>query len=207
MHHDNSDMLRNGAIRTSHNENVWNVMQELRQAFTRNVTPAWQLHRLHNTDRDTIEAWVRCQGQWMYLQPIFDSPDIMKQMPGEAKRFKNVNSAWKEIINGTKAIPNVLKSCTRENIDLKERFEMCNIELDKVQFGLIEYLESKRAVFARFYFLSNDDLLEILSQTKEVENVRPHLRKVFENMNDLEFQIDKTITAMMSGEKERVEWI
>jgi|TARA_B110000285_G_scaffold235511_1_gene317702 dynein heavy chain len=52
--------------------------------------------------------------------------------------------------------------------------------------------------------LSNDDLLEILSQTKEVENVRPHLRKVFENLMDVTFQPDKTITAMFSGEKEEV---
>ncbi len=57
--------------------------------------------------------------------------------------------------------------------------------LDAVNRGLKEYLESKRSVFARFYFLADSDLLEILSQTKEVENVRPHLRKVFENMTDL----------------------
>ena len=69
-----------------------------------------------------------------------------------------------------------------------------------------EYLESKRAVFARFYFLSNDDLLEILSQTKEVENVRPHLRKVFENLMDVTFKPDKTITAMFSGEKEEIQF-
>jgi len=27
---------------------------------------------------DTLEQWVGCQGQWTYLQPIFDSADIMK---------------------------------------------------------------------------------------------------------------------------------
>jgi dynein heavy chain len=68
-------------------------------------------------------------------------------------------------------------------------------------------LEEKCAVFARFYFLAADDLLEILSQTKEVQNVRPHLKKVFENMNDMEFQNDNTITAMMSGELEKIQFI
>ena len=43
---------------------------------------------------DTIEQWITCQGQWMYLQPIFDSPDIMKQLPGENKKFKQVDLNW-----------------------------------------------------------------------------------------------------------------
>jgi dynein heavy chain, axonemal len=76
-----------------------------------------------------------------------------------------------------------------------------------VQKGLKDYLDSKCSVFARFYFLADADLLEILSQTKEVENVRPHLKKVFENMNDMEFNPDKTIVAMMSGENEKVKFV
>jgi dynein heavy chain len=82
-----------------------------------------------------------------------------------------------------------------------------NSDLDRVQKGLKEYLEAKRTVFARFYFLSNDDLLEILSQTKDVEKVQSHLRKVFENMTELQFQPDKTITGMFSGEKEFIPFV
>jgi len=65
-----------------------------------------------------------------------------------------------------------------------------NENLDFVQRGLRDYLGEKRSIFARFYFLSDDDLLSILSQTKEVENVKPHLKKVFENMADLKFELD-----------------
>ena len=88
----------------------------------------------------------------------------MKQLPGEAKRFKNVDKNWREIIKGTSGEQaNTLKSCTRDNKTLLARLEQSNNDLDRVQKGLKDYLESKRSVFARFYFLSNDDLLEILS--------------------------------------------
>ena len=116
-----------------------------------------------------------------------------------------MDKKWKECIKETVEDPNALRSCTREG--LLERFCESNKSLEIVQRGLRDYLESKRSVFARFYFLSNDELLEILSQTKEVENVRPHLRKVFENLNDVTFEKDKTITSMFSGEKEEIKFM
>jgi dynein heavy chain len=104
----------------------------------------------------------------------------------------------------TKQAPNILNCCSRDG--LREKFKEANKNLELVQRGLSEYLERKRTGFARFYFLADDDLLEILSQTKEVRNVRPHLRKVFENMADLEFKEDDTIVAMYSGEGEKVDF-
>ena len=39
-----------------------------------------------------------------------------------------------------------------------------------------------------------------------MENFRPHLRKVFENLMDVTFKPDKTITVMFSEEKEEIQF-
>ena len=60
--------------------------------------------------------------------------------------------------------------------------------LDRIQKSLDEYLETKRQAFPRFYFISNDDLLEILGQARDPQAVQPHVRKCFEAIKTLDMR-------------------
>jgi dynein heavy chain len=56
----------------------------------------------------------------MYLQPIYDSPDIVRQLPSENKKFRNVDKVWRAAIAGVIDDSNCMKACSREG--LLERF-------------------------------------------------------------------------------------
>ena len=66
-----------------------------------------------------------------------------------------------------------------------DQLNAMNGKLEEIQKSLDMYLETKRQIFPRFYFLSNDDLLEILGQSKNPEAIQPHLKKCFDNIKSL----------------------
>ena len=142
------------------------------------------------------------QRNWLYLQPIFESADINRQLPAEGKKFSTVDKGWRQAITHAKQNSQVLEYCDSDK--LLEKFKESEILLDQVQKGLSDYLETKRSVFARFYFLSNDELLSILSESKDVKRVQPHLKKCFEGIDKVKFLPDLKIDRIISPEQEEV---
>ena len=124
--------------------------------------------------QDNLEVWLKVQAVWLYLAPVFSSEDIMKQMPVEGRNFREVDRAWKNLMMRVNETPAAL--VVMEIEELGEILNGANAKLEQVQKGLNDYLESKRKLFPRLYFLSNDELLEILSETKEPLKVQPHLK-------------------------------
>nr|KAJ3421411.1 Dynein heavy chain 1, axonemal [Polyrhizophydium stewartii] len=155
------------------------------------------------TVQEVLESWMTCQRSWLYLEPIFGSDDIVTQLPVESKRFTTMDRTWRRIMGQAKQKPGVIECCG--DYKLLDSFRECNKLLELVSKGLSAYLESKRIAFPRFFFLSDDELLQILSQTKDPTAVQPHLRKCFENVASLEFAADKKILAMYSAEGERID--
>ncbi|XP_077169770.1 dynein axonemal heavy chain 2 isoform X1 [Paroedura picta] len=135
---------------------------------------------------EVIEMLLTVQRQWMYLENIFLGEDIRKQLPSESSSFDHINSSWKTIMDRFVKDNNALRATHFPGL-LEKLMEM-NTALEDIQKSLDMYLETKRHVFPRFYFLSNDDLLEILGQSRNPDAVQPHLKKCFDNIKCLKIQ-------------------
>lgn len=88
-------------------------------------------------------------------------------------------------------------------------FQQHNQTMDKIQKNLDKYLEQKRSEFPRFYFLSNDELLLVLSCASDLEKLEKHLAKFFENIYRLVWKEDTGYSyahGMISAEGEVINF-
>ncbi|KAG5504844.1 hypothetical protein GH5_05475 [Leishmania sp. Ghana 2012 LV757] len=147
---------------------------------------------------DTMEGLLTVQTKWMYLESIFvGSEDIKRKLVAESKKFDSIHAQWLAIIARLISDPNVLRSTRRDN--LLEQLNSMNSDLELIQRSLEGFLEDRRRCFPRFYFLSNDDLLEILGHVKNPEKVQPHLCKCFEGLYRLTLKAGRNNRIFAEG--------
>ncbi|KAG7240073.1 hypothetical protein INR49_027927 [Caranx melampygus] len=125
-----------------------------------------------------VDSWER-----QLSQNIFQGKDIREQLPEECKEFEDVSSSWKIIMSRLNEDNNALKGTHHPG--LPEKLSEMSAKLEEIQKALDMYLETKRQIFPRFYFLSNDDVLEILGQSQNPQAMQPHLKKCFDNIKSL----------------------
>ncbi|CEL96675.1 unnamed protein product [Vitrella brassicaformis CCMP3155] len=177
--------------------------------FCRPVVDEWQAN-LRTVD-NVLTVWMKVQKNWKRLEPIFmQSEDIRSQLPEDSKRFEQLDNEWKEMMNEASQSPNVVQACCAEGREdllkkLHENIELCEKSLN-------DYLEQKKKAFPRFYFVSNQALLEILSNGNNPIKVAEFLGDCFDGISTLDFELDKDpkgkiSKGLYSKEKEYVPFL
>ena len=158
-----------------------------------------------STVYDIVEQWIAVQNLWIYMEAVFSSGDIAKQLPQEAKRFSGIDKNFMKITQKANENPNCVECCCNNDLmktllpHLMEQLELC-------QKSLTGYLETKRAQFPRFYFVSDNVLLEILSQGSDPHAIVQHLQNVFDSLAAVTFEKQKKNSAitMVANDAESV---
>jgi len=95
--------------------------------------------------QETIEEWLMCQKQWMYLESIFSAPDIQRQLPKETKMFMDIDKSWKQIMADTEEMPNCMR-CGKFLLMLKRfAFSLTHNHTRLTRHTQVRYLDERKS--------------------------------------------------------------
>ena len=163
---------------------------------------SWEdkLNRVHVL----FDIWIDVQRQWVYLEGVFTgNADIKHLLPVESSRFQNINTEFFAILKKVNKSPYVLDVLNIAGV--QKNLERLADLLNKIQKALGEYLERERMSFPRFYFVGDEDLLEMIGNSNDTLRIAKHFRKMFAGISGLLMnQEESTITGFSSKEGEEV---
>ena len=162
---------------------------------------SWEdkLNRIHVL----FDVWIDVQRQWVYLEGVFTgNADIKHLLPVESSRFQNINSEFFAVLKKVYKSPFVLDVLNISGI--QKSLERLAELLNKIQKALGEYLERERISFPRFYFVGDEDLLEIIGNSNDTVRISKHFRKMFAGLSGLLMDQESTVMGFTSKEGEHV---
>ncbi|KAJ6227585.1 dynein heavy chain [Anaeramoeba flamelloides] len=164
---------------------------------------AWEekLNKIHLI----FDPWQTVQTKWVYLEGVFGNSDIKHLLPQESMRFESINKEFVIVMKKVAKKPNILDVINIPG--LAKILERLKEMLKKVEKALGDYLEKQRAAFPRFYFVGDPDLLEIIGNSKQIDRIQRHFKKMFSGIASLKMETDNTVIGgMISTEGETIEF-
>lgn len=162
-----------------------------------------------NQLRQVLETLVEVQKHWVYLDGIFNgNQEIRLQLPHDTAQFDRTTRELLSILPRPRAggvLPEVNVSFFLQDEKLAPTLDRMASQIRAVQVALAAYLDGQRRRFPRFFFVGDDDLLEIMGNSCDPVFLTRHLRKMFAALACFEVESESSrLLGFGSVEGERV---
>ena len=140
------------------------------------LTNKWH-HRLGMVS-DILVVFGDIQRMWSYLEPLFiGSEEVRKELPETAIIFTKLDAVVRQILYDAKKTDFIVEACNKEGL-----LPLCEEQmglLETCKKALNDFLDGRRRQFPRFYFMSEADLLDVLSNGSQPHKILVHSSKIF----------------------------
>ncbi|CAA9986414.1 dynein heavy chain, putative [Plasmodium knowlesi strain H] len=158
-----------------------------------------------NRLRNLLDVWMNVQRKWVYLEGVLKgSSDIKSLLPQEYNRFKIIDTDFINIMRKTSEKPKLMELFQMEGF--QKQLDRLSDSLSKIQKALGEYLEKQRNQFPRFYFVGDEDLLEMIGNSKDAKVIQRNVNKMFAGISSfiIKENTSDVILGMSSREGEEI---
>jgi dynein heavy chain, axonemal len=168
-----------------HQLQVQNMMGSRYLATFETEVTTWQ--KTLSGIADVVSIMNEIQRTWAYLETLFiGSEEVKKELPEDTERFAGIDADVQTVLKDFFQTKNAAKACNVEGVfklleETQHKLELC-------EKSLANYLEQKRRIFPRFYFVSTSDLLDILSNGNAPDKVNFHMPKIIAAVDHLILQ-------------------
>ncbi|KAH0539600.1 hypothetical protein KQX54_006018 [Cotesia glomerata] len=150
--------------------------------------------------RAIIKKWNELQEECFFLSPVFVNKQDSELLKADL---------YPEVCETLDTIKcNILRDPSFRNIGKSTKYYEALTEMEEkveiVNKAICTYLDSERLIFPRFFFLSNNEIAEILFNKNGVERIKLLLQKCFQGVKDVRLNRSKEITSIFSDHGEEL---
>jgi dynein heavy chain, axonemal len=192
-------MLRVRTGNQGRNEKLEDVVDEMARALEWQGTISFM--------ESVLSVWPRVQQTFLSVQPLFASKRLRALSVQESFIFNRVDELYRTNMAQICEAPSLKAISQRRN--LLSDFQAIEHDLEFLSKAVEDFVSKARVDFARFYFVADQDLLDILTLTHEnFGTINRDIGKIFPGVSSIEYvQKHRQIVGLCSKLSETIQLI
>ncbi|XP_052798483.1 dynein heavy chain domain-containing protein 1-like isoform X5 [Mya arenaria] len=148
---------------------------------------------------EITDLWYTCQKKWMYLLKVFEWPQLYKRFKNQAANFEFIHNKfknWMQVVSNDSKVLTVINRRRGEKgyrLMQGDKLRADFLELIQKQEEILKHLtglmDNCRQEFTRLYFLSDEELVEMLGVSRNPQALTPFAKKCFPGIQSLAFAL------------------